>query len=142
LVIVGDGPDRPKVESLVKELGLVGVVHLTGHVEAPQPLYRGFDLFVQSSDTEQMPLSVLEAMAAGLPVVATDVGDIRAMVAPDNRPFIVPCDDDQFARALCQMLDDPGLRHRLGDANRFKAAAEYNRDDMVAAWRDLLDGSS
>ena len=85
LVLVGDGPERPALERLAMKLGIATRVHFTGHVAVPAPLYAGFDLFALSSDTEQMPLSVIEAMAAGLPVVGTDVGDVRLMLAPEMR---------------------------------------------------------
>src|SRR5262245_22720695 len=81
LVIAGDGPARPHLESLVREPALQDRVIFLGAVSGAQQVLGLFDVFALSSDTEQMPYSVLEAMAAGLPIVATDVGDIRTMVA-------------------------------------------------------------
>lgn len=140
LVIVGDGPERRALEALAGKLGLDASVHFIGHVENPQYLYRGFDLFALSSDTEQMPLSVLEAMAAGLPVAATNVGDVRTMLGPENVPFVVPCDEAALAAVLQRLLTDPALRRRLGDANRTKAVRDYDRSAMFEAWRGLFDG--
>ena len=85
LVIVGDGPERPALEAWRASLGLAERVEFAGHIDDPAPIYAGFDVFALSSDTEQMPLSVIEAMAAGLPVATTDVGDVRAMLAARTR---------------------------------------------------------
>ena len=98
LLVVGDGPERPGLERLASELGVSA--RFVGAVTDPAPLYREMDIFALSSDTEQMPLSVLEAMAAGLPVAATDVGDVREMLAPANGKHVVPRDPAALARAI------------------------------------------
>lgn len=141
LVIVGEGPERSSLERLARELGLADCVHFTGYVAEPQRLYRGFDLFALSSDTEQMPLSLLEAMAAGLPVAATDVGDVRAMLAEENASFIAPREDAAFAECLRQLLCTPALRRRLGAANRAKAKSDYDEQTMIRAYAALFDGA-
>ncbi len=138
LVIVGDGPERSALEGLARELG--AAVEFTGHVERPAALIAGFDVFALSSDTEQMPLSLLEAMATGLPVVATDVGDIRAMLAPENAPFVTALDDAALASALGRLLSNPAQRAELGHANRMQAERHFNQETMFAAWGALLDG--
>src|SRR4029078_13082541 len=94
LVIVGEGAARRQLAALVKELQLDDSVTFAGHTADPERLYGAFDVFALSSDTEQKPYTVLEAIAAGRALTTTDVGDIRHMVAPENQPFIVPCDDD------------------------------------------------
>ncbi|MDR3536848.1 MAG: glycosyltransferase, partial [Acetobacteraceae bacterium] len=142
LVIVGDGPERAALEAQVASLGLVGQVTFTGHREDTPALYAGFDLFALSSDTEQMPLSVLEAMASGLPVAATDVGDVAAMLAAENAGFVVPLAEDALAGALAALIDDPELRRRLGTANRTKAAREFDQATMAQRWRALWDGTA
>ncbi len=114
LVIVGDGPERTGLERVAEELGVAERVIFAGHQADPSRFYAGFDVFALSSDTEQMPLSVLEAMAAGLPVVATDVGDVRAMVAPGN------------ARWLCAR-EDGALGHRLINRIQMRDAASLMR---------------
>jgi len=115
-------------------------VSFTGHVAQPATLYAGFDLFALSSDTEQMPLSVIEAMAAGLPVAATDVGDVGLMLAPENAAFVGPKDDRALARSLDALLADPASRARIGAANRAKAARDYDETAMFAAYGALFDG--
>ncbi len=142
LVIVGDGRERPGLERLATALGITARVHFTGHIADPASLYAGFDVFALSSDTEQMPLTVIEAMAAGRPVVATDVGDVRVMVAPENAAFVGPKDDAALARSLGALLADPKLRARLGAANRAKAARDYDQEAMFAAYAALFDGAA
>ena len=142
LVVVGDGPDRAALQALARQLGIAGAVQWAGHVEQPAPLYKAFDVFAISSDTEQMPLSVLEAMAAGLPVAATDVGDIAAMLPDQARPFVTPLDDDALGAALRRLIEAPALRRELGAANRAKAERDFGQDTMFAAWAALLDGVS
>jgi glycosyltransferase involved in cell wall biosynthesis len=109
-------------------------------VAQPQALYAGFDVFALSSDTEQMPLSVLEAMAARLPVAATDVGDVRGMLAEANGRFVVPRDDAALAEALSGLLRDPARRRAIGADNRAKAERDYDQATMFAAWAALFDG--
>jgi glycosyltransferase involved in cell wall biosynthesis len=140
LVIVGDGPERSMLEQLVASLGLASRVLFAGHVPEPAPLYRAFSVFALTSDTEQMPMTVLEAMAAALPVAATDVGDIKEMLAPENRAFIVPRDDRALADAFLALLREPGLRRSVGAANRARAERDYDQDVMFAQYAALFDG--
>lgn len=139
LVVVGDGPERPAVEALAGALG-ERVLLLGARSDVPA-LLAAADLFLLASDTEQMPLALLEAMAAGLPVVATAVGDVRSMVAAENRPFVLPADrEGALAEAIGRLAADPLLRRRLGRANRARARAVYDETRMVEAWRVLLEG--
>ena len=138
LLVIGDGPERAGLERLAHQLGIAGQVRFAGHVAQPQALIAALDVFALTSDTEQMPLSVLEAMAAGKPVAATAVGDVREMVARENRPFVVARDAAAVAGALTALLGDAALRSSLGQANRARAAAAYGEDQMVAAWAGLL----
>jgi glycosyltransferase involved in cell wall biosynthesis len=140
LLIVGDGQQRPMLEALAQEFGIASRVHFTGHMAGTHGAYGNFDLFALSSDTEQMPLSVLEAMAAGLAVAATDVGDIRAMVAPENGGCIVPKDDTALAGAMLELLRDPELRSSIGAANRAKAVREFDQDSMFRTYGRLYAG--
>lgn len=140
LEIVGEGPERPALEALAGGLGLAGRVRFAGQIADPAPCYRGFDIFALSSDTEQMPLSVLEAMASGLPVAATAVGDVANMLDPANAPFLVPREEEALAAALARLAGDAELRRRLGAANRARAEREFDEADMIAAYRRLFSG--
>jgi glycosyltransferase involved in cell wall biosynthesis len=140
LVIVGDGPERAALEALAASLGLSERVLFTGHVPEPAPYYRRFDIFALTSDTEQMPMTVLEAMAAALPVAATDVGDIKEMLAAENRDFIVPRDDRALADAFLTLLRQPELRRGVGAANRARAERDYDQEVMFGAYAALFNG--
>jgi len=142
LVIVGDGPERPGLEALARSLGVQDSVRFAGHLPAPDEAYRGFDVFAMSSDTEQMPLSLLEAMAAGLPVAATGVGDIAALLAEPNRRFVTPLEDEALSGALGELLADAALRRELGRANRARAEAEFDQPRMFRAYEELFIGNA
>lgn len=137
LVIVGEGPERLGLENMVAQKGLRHAVTFTGGVSQPETAVAGFDVFALSSDTEQMPLSVLEAMAAGKPIASTNVGDVAAMVAPENAPFIVPKDAGQLANALSRLLAESELCRQVGAANQARAVAEFDEARMFATY-DLL----
>jgi glycosyltransferase involved in cell wall biosynthesis len=141
LVIVGDGPQRAALEALAAALGVAQRVEFAGHHADTVPFYAGFDIFALSSDTEQMPLSVIEAMASGLPVVATDVGDVRLMLAEPNGPYVTRLDDGAFAAALAGLIADPAGRRRIGDANRLKAEQDFDQAAMFAAHASLWRGA-
>ena len=140
LTIVGDGPEHAALQAEAQSLGIGERVHFTGHIDDPAPLYARFDVFALSSDTEQMPLSVIEAMAAGLPVAATDVGDVRAMLSAENAPFVSRLSETELARSLVALLQAPDLRARIGAENQAKARAEFDQAAMFRAygtlWRD------
>jgi len=138
LVIVGDGPEEPALRALAAGLGIGARVVFAGPLDDARDGYRAFDLFALSSRTEQMPISLVEAMACGLPVASTDVGDVRAMVAPGNGPFLVASrEPGPLADALAALLQDGVLRRELGAANRARAEQEFPVGRMVAAYLDL-----
>ncbi|MGE0419616.1 MAG: glycosyltransferase [Acetobacteraceae bacterium] len=142
VVIVGDGAERVALTELASSLGLHTRVTFTGHREDTPTLYEGFDIFALSSDTEQMPLSLMEAMASGLPVAATNVGDVRTMVADENLPLVGSLTDEALAASLSSLAAEPALRHRLGAANLAKARRDFDQDAMFAAWRALWSGTA
>ena len=142
LVIAGDGPERPGLERLAGEPGLDKRVCFTGHLDDPAALYRSLDMFALSSDTEQMPLTVIEAMASGLPIAATDVGDVAAMLAAENQAFVTSKDEAALGGAIMTLARDATLRARVGAANRAKAEAEFDQAAMQGTWGALFDGAA
>jgi glycosyltransferase involved in cell wall biosynthesis len=143
LVIAGEGPVREAIRAEAIRLGMAHRVHLPGFVADPSTAVGLFDVFALSSDSEQFPISVVEAMAAGLPVAAPAVGDVAGMVAEENRPFICrPGDEGALAQAIETLALDEDLRARIGKANRAKAVACYDEARMIAAYRRLYASAS
>jgi glycosyltransferase involved in cell wall biosynthesis len=138
LVLVGDGADRGAILQRAVELGVQDRVEMVGAVTDTAPYYRRSDVFVIPSRTEQMPLSLLEAMATGLPVVGADVGDVAQMVADDNRRWIVPAGDAALlARAMDEAALDPAARAVLGLANRRKVERDYEKGSCYGRYCEL-----
>jgi glycosyltransferase involved in cell wall biosynthesis len=138
LVIVGEGPESERIVAEARACGVADRLLLPGFLADPARWIGLFDIFALSSDSEQFPISLVEAMAAGLPAVATAVGDIRGMVSPDNLPLIVePGDEAALAAALDSLAERPDLRRAIGRANREKAAASYDEQAMIAAYARL-----
>lgn len=135
LVIAGEGPEREVIRQAALAMGLADQVHFAGFLRDPHRWIGLFDMLALSSLSEQSPISVVEAMAAGLPVVSTPVGDVADMVAPENKPFIVSHHDElQLRDAVEALAEDPALRRQIGEANRKRARALYDERAMVAAY--------
>ena len=137
LVIVGDGAERYALKSLALAMGLGDTVIFTGAIHDPAKLLGAFDIFAISSDTEQMPISVLEAMASGLSIGGVDVGDVKEMVSIENQPFIVNREPAALAGAILALLSDDNSRLRIGAANKQRARTDYSLDRMVRSYTDL-----
>lgn len=136
LVILGEGPEREAIRAQAMRLEIAHRVHLPGFVSDPSQAAGLFDLFALSSDSEQFPISVVEAMAAGLAVASPDVGDVAGIVSPENRPFVTPAGDEAaLAGAIATLAEDAGLRERIGKANRALATARYDERTMIDAYR-------
>lgn len=142
LLLLGAGPEQGALEACVTELGIGDRVTLAGHRGNPRPFYRAMDVFALSSDTEQMPVALVEAMASALPVVATDVGDVAAMLPQPQAPGVVSLGADveqHFGEALAALARDPELRRAWGRANRAKAEEAYSFEAMRAAYAELYE---
>jgi len=138
LLIFGDGPERAELEALARGLAIADRIEFRGATSEPEAALSELDIFAISSDTEQMPLSVLEAMAMGLPVASVAVGDITVMLATENAPFVVPLSDEQaFVGSLRRLVTDASLRKQLGQANRKAAAERYDVNLMSARYAEL-----
>lgn len=140
LVILGEGPEREAILAEAQRLGVAERAHLPGFAPDPAKVVGLFDIFALSSQSEQFPISVVEAMAAGLPVAAPGVGDVAQMVAQANEPFIVPPGDNAaLARAIAALAAEPELRRQVGAANREKARESYDEGAMLEAYRALYE---
>ena len=135
LLLVGDGEERPALERRAAEPDLAGRVRFAGYQDSPASFYQAMDVFALSSDSEQMPVALLEAMASGLPVVSTEVGDVRMMLPPEQAPFVGP----DLAAGIAELARDPGLRKRLGALNRKRVEERYSFEAMCAAYRGMYE---
>jgi glycosyltransferase involved in cell wall biosynthesis len=134
LLLVGDGPDRKELQALVARLELSKVHFLGFRGDVPQILAAS-DLLVLPSRWEGMPNVVLEAMAGGRAVVATDVEGVRESLGPNAKEQVVAADDPRgFSERIATLLADDVLRQRLGNANQTRAKAEFSHLVMVAAY--------
>jgi glycosyltransferase involved in cell wall biosynthesis len=124
--IAGDGPARAEIEAQVERLGMWSRVRLLGWLDRPDALYRSVDVLVHPSRADIAPMSVIEAMHHGLPVVATAIGGIPDLIDAGVDGLLFPLDDVGACRAAVESLRDPAERERLGGAARSRAAARYS----------------
>ncbi|MDR7060378.1 MULTISPECIES: glycosyltransferase family 4 protein [unclassified Sphingopyxis] len=136
LVIVGEGPERAAIAAEAATCGMGERLVMPGFMARPARWIGQFDLLALSSQSEQAPIAVIEAMAAGLPVVSPQVGDVAAMVAAENCRFIA-ADEAGFRAALAEFARDATLRAQVGAANRRIAAEQFDETTMVAAYENL-----
>jgi glycosyltransferase involved in cell wall biosynthesis len=139
MLLVGDGPVRQKLEALVLELGLTGRVHLVGAQKRVGAWLGVMDIFFNSSRSEAMNLAILEAMAAGIPIVAMDVGDNRILVEVQQRVGTVVPEGDvqQFAEKLIDLATDRELCVRFGHKGREAYERNYTLRKMSNSYTDL-----
>jgi glycosyltransferase involved in cell wall biosynthesis len=143
LCMVGDGPDRPELERRAHELGIMRDTLFLGYQQDVAPLYGAFDALVLPSSNEGTPVSVIEALAARTPVVATRVGGVPDVVREGDDGFLVdPGDTDALAERLERLASDPQLREGMGAAARSRVLSRYAVDRLVddvdRLYRDLL----
>jgi glycosyltransferase involved in cell wall biosynthesis len=141
--IVGDGPEREVLADEIRRLGVGGAVDLAGERDDVADMLAAADVFVLPTLSEGLPMSVLEAMAAGLPVVAAAVGGVPELVDDGETGLLVPPGrPDAMAAALGRLAADPALRRRLGAAGRRRAEAHFDfeacRRAHVELYRELL----
>jgi glycosyltransferase involved in cell wall biosynthesis len=138
LVIVGEGPERQAILDAARAMAIEDKVLLPGFLPDPHRYVGLFDIFALTSTSEQAPISVLEAMAAGLPVVASRVGDIAAMIDPLNDPYLVTRRHEVMFRDRFELLaQHPDTRRQLGAANQARARALFGEAEMIAAYAAL-----
>ena len=142
VLVLGEGPERATLEKLAAEPALAGRVHLVGHRDDTAEHYRAMDVFALSSDTEQLPVALLEAMASELPVASTAVGDVASVLPPEQAPYVVPLLElhataEALGAALLALAGDPALRARLGRANRARASVDFTFESMLERYRAL-----
>ncbi|NJS14691.1 MAG: glycosyltransferase [Sphingopyxis sp.] len=140
LAIVGEGSERETIVAAADACGMADRLILPGFMAAPHRWIGHFDVLALSSRSEQAPIAVIEAMAAGLPIASPDVGDVAAMVAPENRIYIVPEAAD-LTHALARLIGDAECRRAVGGANAELAALHFDERTMVASY-DAVYGAA
>jgi glycosyltransferase involved in cell wall biosynthesis len=143
LVIIGDGPLRGDLEARVRSLGMESDVHFVGVSSDVAALYRDLDVFVLSSNAEGTSMSILEAMASGVCVVATAVGGTADLLANGATGMLVPPSNPAaLASALTVVLRDGELRRHLADVGRARAEKQYSEPVMLEAYEALYRGAA
>lgn len=144
LCMVGDGPDRDALERRAYDLGIAKDVLFLGYQEEVAPYYAAFDALILPSANEGTPVSVIEALAAAKPVVATRVGGVPDVVREGIDGFLVePGDTEAMADRLARLAGDPELRRRMGESGRERVRSRYSvdrlLDDVDHFYRTLLE---
>lgn len=140
LALIGDGPERDALVGTISALGLGDRVLLTGYRPDVRRLLPALDVYVNTSIFEGVSLTILEAMSAGLPVVATAVGGTPEVVVHDHTGLLVPPRDPHaIADALRQLIDDGDRRRLLGAAGRRRLAERFSIDRMIAEYQNAYD---
>jgi glycosyltransferase involved in cell wall biosynthesis len=138
LIMLGEGSLREQLTAYIREHSLERCVHLLGKRNEVPECLAASDVFVLSSNWEGNPLAVMEAMAAGLPVVATAVGGVPELVESGHQGILVPPGDSAaFTNAMRTLLNDPEKRAAMGNAARVRATAAFNVERMARGYESI-----
>jgi glycosyltransferase involved in cell wall biosynthesis len=141
LMIIGDGPERQNLEKLCESLGPKKKIVFTGFQPDPHRYFCLFDIFALASRTEAMPITLMQAMAWGLPVVATRVGGVSELIEDGEEGLLVPAEDEfLLTRSMSLILKDGELGKMLGANAQARALREFSLDKMIRAYKDLYLG--
>jgi glycosyltransferase involved in cell wall biosynthesis len=143
LVLIGDGVLRASLEELARQLGIDRRVHFFGETSDPSDVYREFDAFLLPSLAEGTSMSILEAMATGLPVVGSAVGGTPALLAHGEAGLLVPPNDaDALAAALDTIASNAEIRRQLGLKARHRAVSHYSHEHVASRYERLYAAST
>jgi glycosyltransferase involved in cell wall biosynthesis len=139
-IVVGDGPKRPELEQLATDLGIADAVHFVGSRSDVPALLAACDVVALTSHNEASPVSILEALACGVPVVASNVGSVRETVVDGETGRLFPAGDlAAFVTATVDLLKSPADRQRLGAEGRQRVEARWSLDAMVRGYEQLIE---
>ncbi|MBA3891411.1 MAG: N-acetyl-alpha-D-glucosaminyl L-malate synthase BshA [Gemmatimonadaceae bacterium] len=142
LVMVGDGPDRTAAEQEARRLGVADGVHFLGKLESVAPLLAAADIFLLPSETESFGLSALEALASGVPVIASNVGGLPEVVQPGVTGALVPVGDtDTMAAEAIAILRDRDRWHAMSQSAAADARSRFGIDQIVAQYEAFYQGN-
>ncbi len=132
LVLIGDGPEHPKVQQLVRDLDLTNSVHFLGEQDQLEPLFSCADLFLLPSEQESFGLTALEAMNCGVPVIATDIGGLPELVKNGETGYLFPVGDTKsMAEAAVGLLRDPDKHEQFGRRARERAVEHFRASHII-----------
>jgi glycosyltransferase involved in cell wall biosynthesis len=141
LLIAGEGSLKSAIQSQINQLGLTDYCRLLGHCDNVRDIFQSFDVLVQSSDYEGTPTVVVEAMALGIPIVATDAGGTAQLAFPDQHALIVPCGDtNALANAVMEVLSDSDATLRRTTLARERAETELTFEHRVEQLTKIYEG--
>jgi len=146
LLLVGDGPDRAACEHRARELGVIDDVRFLGKQEPVEEILAIADIFVMPSGSETFGLAALEAMACGVPVVASDIGGLPELILDGVSGFLCPLGElDVFEDRIRTLLEQEDIRNRMSEASRKRAVDGFDTDRIIphyeAYYREILDRS-
>jgi glycosyltransferase involved in cell wall biosynthesis len=141
LLLVGDGPERARLEQLAQDLGVSGQVIFAGYQSDPSPYYDAMDLFVLPSRSEGLSISLLEAMAAGVPVAVTDVGENKAVIEDGRCGLVLPDDEEDWKSALTPAMADLPRLAAMAGAARARVRERYSLEATLDSYEALYQGS-
>jgi glycosyltransferase involved in cell wall biosynthesis len=138
VIIVGEGDERPRLERLAAEQGISNRVSLPGWDDNPRNWLSKFDVFTLPSRSEGFPLTLVEAMFAGLPIIASQVGSVAEAVTDEETGLLVePGNVEELTKGLARLRDNPSLRQELGAKARVEATQKHTAERMAKAYLDL-----
>lgn len=138
-ILVGEGPMRVKLDNEINNLGLGGCIHLAGLQTDMSRVYASLDLVVSTSFSEGMPLAMMEAMAAGLPIVATNVGGVSDIVEVGHTGLLhSTTDQDGLANSIVTLMSNKSMREEMGKAARKRVEENFELNDSVSQTSELL----
>ena len=140
LIIVGDGEQRSSLTEQARALGLAARTHFLGTRNDMPSIYSALDVFVLPSEREAFPMVVLEAMACGLPIIATDVGDTARIIEDGvSGRVIAPRDVNALRQALGELLEDPVRAQRMGEAAQERVAGRFSSARMAQSYHEIYE---
>ena len=141
LIVIGDGELREDLEESARELGITDIVEFHGWVKDLREIYSGLDIVALTSLNEGTPVSIIEAMAAGRPVVATDVGGVKDIVEDGKSGYLVASEDEEkFSERLVDLIKDPERRKRFGQCGREAVRNRFSKDRLIKDIKELYKG--
>lgn len=136
--LAGEGPEKPRIRSIIHEYGIDNAFKLNGFIENINIFYQGLDLYINTSIHEGLPMSILEAMAHGLPIIAPNIGGIKEILQDGIEGYLVDGRNPKmFSEKCIQLASDKNLRRTMGKASREKIINEFSLEKMAKNYYDL-----